>query len=433
MNEMLGGRPDDNMVAEDESVRAATATDRGPSEQARDQDSEVRKSLAENRETAPEILYFLAEDAHPEVRRAIANNPSTPRKADILLAGDPQEAVRLDLARKIGRLAPDLNRTERTHLEKLTLEALALLAADVLPRIRQIIAEEIKTLDNMPPEMMLALARDVEIIVSAPVLECSPLLDDDALLEIINSAPVQGALSAISRRQGLAAPLCHAIAETDEIEAVTALLSNPSAQIREETLNELIDRAAPRKPWHRPLALRPDLSKPAVDRIFRFISTSLISSLKEANILSPAMATAVAERVGDRLTVDDDSNQEISDESVGDESDVEDLLAELHDQGRLNDEIICAHIDQNDRAFAVGALSLLTEIGGTVVEEILHSETAVDVIAICWHADLAMRTAIEYQIKIARLPTRDIIYAKNGIDYPRSPAEMKRRLNRYMS
>ena len=141
-----------------------------------------------------------------------------------MLAGDSQASVRLDLARKISRLAPDLSRHEKTQLETLTLEALGLLAADVLPRVRQVIAEELKTLDNVPAEMMLLLARDVELVVAAPVLEYSPLLDDDSLLEIINSSPVQGALSAISRRQGLAAPLCDGIVANNDTEAVAELL-----------------------------------------------------------------------------------------------------------------------------------------------------------------------------------------------------------------
>ena len=403
---------------------------------ARNQNSEVRRSLAANTNTAPEILYFLAEDAHPEVRRAIANNPASPRQADIVLAGDSQASVRLDLARKISRLAPDLSRHEKAQLETLTLEALGLLAADVLPRVRQVIAEELKTLDNVPAEMMLLLARDVELVVAAPVLEYSPLLDDDSLLEIINSSPVQGALSAISRRQGLAAPLCDGIVANNDTEAVAELLANPSAQIREETLDELIDRASSRKPWHRPLVLRPELSKSAVDRIARFVSSSLISGLQDANLLSAAMAEAVSDRVGDRLT--EDEGDDAADGAAGaddepTERDAAQDVAALFDEDGLSDENICERIDQNDRDFAIHALSHLTEIEFAEIQNFLHTGSAIDVVAICWHAGVSMRTAIEYQIKVARMPTNDVIYAKTGIDYPRSPAALKRRLEQFLA
>ena len=425
-----------------------------------------------------------------------------------MLAGDSQASVRLDLARKISRLAPDLSRHEKTQLETLTLEALGLLAADVLPRVRQVIAEELKTLDNVPAEMMLLLARDVELVVAAPVLEYSPLLDDDSLLEIINSSPVQGALSAISRRQGLAAPLCdgivanndtEAVAEllervrhrqnqkgdsqgsqkviqamldddslleiinsspvqgalsaisrrqglaaplcdgivaNNDTEAVAELLANPSAQIREETLDELIDRASSRKPWHRPLVLRPELSKSAVDRIARFVSSSLISGLQDANLLSAAMAEAVSDRVGDRLT--EDEGDDAADGAAGaddepTERDAAQDVAALFDEDGLSDENICERIDQNDRDFAIHALSHLTEIEFAEIQNFLHTGSAIDVVAICWHAGVSMRTAIEYQIKVARIPTNDVIYAKNGIDYPRSPAALKRRLEQFLA
>jgi hypothetical protein len=401
------------------------------SERARDQDPDIRRLLAVSKDTAPEILYYLAEDAHQDVRRAVANNPASPQQADVILAIDPDEEVRVDLARKIGRLAPDLSRRERTHLEKLTLEALSLLAADVMPRVRQIIAEELKTLDNVPGEIVLTLARDVELPVSAPVLEYSPLIDDEALLEIINSPPVQGALSAVSRRQGLAGRLCDAIAQSSDTDAVTELLSNPSAQIREETLDELIDQAPDREPWHRPLALRPDLSKSAVSHIAQFVSTSLIANLKEASLLSPMLADAVSTRVKGKFDDEEEDDEPSRSTAVTEEveRDIAGEVAALHRDDCLDDEKICEHIDRNDRDFATHALSCLAEIEIDVIKKVLRGDSATSVVAACWQAGLSMRTAIEYQVKIARISTRDVIYAKNGIDYPQSPAELKRQLS----
>ena len=183
------------------------------------------------------------------------------------------------------------------------------------------------------------------------------------------------------------------------------------------------------------MVLRPELSKSAVDRISQFESSSLIRGLKDANLPSPAMAEAVSDRVGDRLTEDEgddtaDGTPNEDDEPT--ERDAAQEVAALFDEDGLTDETICERIDQNDRDFAIHALSNLTEIEFAEIQNFLHTGSAIDVVAICWHAGVSMRTAIEYQIKVARIPTSEVIYAKNGIDYPRSPAALKRRLEQFL-
>ena len=161
---------------------------------------------------------------------------------------------------------------------QLTLEVLDVLARDQLPRVRQIVAEEFKDCENVPLELVNLLARDDELIVCAPILEFSPLLTDDDLIEIIESSPVQGALGAISRRDGVHAPVVDAIVATADEAAVAALLSNRSAQIREETLDDIIDQAPTRPSWHEPLVERPNLLHRAVKRIAQFVTASLLAN-----------------------------------------------------------------------------------------------------------------------------------------------------------
>jgi len=404
---------------------------------ASDDRPEVRQKLATRQDVAPEILYYLAEDDDPGVRRAIATNPSTPGHADLLLTADPDEDVRLDLAHKIGRLVPELSRSEQSQLQSVTLEALRALAIDSLPRVRQAIAEEIKATDSVPPDVVNRLARDVEDFVAAPVLEFSPLLSDADMLEIIESAPVQGVLSAISRRQGLAAPLCDAIAETDSVPAIAELLSNSSAQIREETLDDLIERAPGRKLWHRPLASRPSLSEGAVNRICQFISRSLLNDLQESNQLPPEFVDAVAARIDGGLhdqASDDDLKEDASEEDDELERErVEQEVRAYHEVGRLDDEMLQERMDRNDRRFILHALSCLTDIEYSVVRHIMGANSAIAVIALCRRAGLSIRTAIDAQTKIAKIPTGSVIYAKGGVDYPHSDAELEQRLKMFLS
>ena len=81
---------------------------------------------------------------------AVAANPAAPAHANRMLADDDDEDVRAELARKIARLMPGLSQREAAHILALTIETLERLAADQVPRVRAILAEEIKHLDCVP-------------------------------------------------------------------------------------------------------------------------------------------------------------------------------------------------------------------------------------------------------------------------------------------
>ena len=264
-------------------------------------DAKLRAELAAREDVRPEILYFLADDKSNRVRREIARNTKTPRQADKLLATDVDDEVRRELALKIGRLIPGLSEIESSKLQELTFEVLRVLAEDQLPRVRQILAEEIKRATNVPAPIIQKLARDVEHIVSAPILEYSILLSDQDVLEIVASTADSGVLSAISRRHNLSSVVCDVIVAARDEPSVAALLANTSAQIREETLDSIIEDARETKSWHEPLVRRPTLSQRAMQRITGFVTSSLLSILSERGDLDPETSRAVAEAVKERL------------------------------------------------------------------------------------------------------------------------------------
>ena len=125
----------------------------------------IRRELAANQSVPAEILYFLAEDADPSVRMAVAANIACPAKGNLLLADDADPAVRAALAGKVGSLAlPRKGGVAAAVLDQLTRDRIA--------AVRAIIAEALKDVADADPALIRRLARDAEIIVAAPVLEC---------------------------------------------------------------------------------------------------------------------------------------------------------------------------------------------------------------------------------------------------------------------
>ena len=57
-----------------------------------------------------------------------------------------------------------------------------------------------KSLDNVPQSHIKKLVEDAELIVSAPILEYSPLLSEVEMVQIIASGIQGDALSAVARR-----------------------------------------------------------------------------------------------------------------------------------------------------------------------------------------------------------------------------------------
>ncbi len=124
--------------------------------------------LARAEDAGADVLDYLAAHGAVATRRAVAANPAAPPVANRRLADDADDDVRAELARKIARLMPDLSRDEQDHLRVLTIETLERLARDQEPRVRAALADGIKSLDCIPRNVVLCLARDVEVIVAGP-------------------------------------------------------------------------------------------------------------------------------------------------------------------------------------------------------------------------------------------------------------------------
>lgn len=380
-----------------------------------EKDPAVRERLARREDVQPEILYFLAGDESPHVRRAIAENEQAPRHADVLLVNDRDDEVRCLLARKIARLAPELKPDQQSLLKKLTLDVLEQLARDQLPRVRQIIAEEVRYLSNLPSDLIKRLARDAELAVCAPILQFSPLLSDDDLIEIIRSRPVQGALQAIAARNGIGGDVSDAVVAAEDERAVAELLGNRSAQIREETLDRILDAAPTKEIWHKPLVERDDLSHRAVTRIAKFLSASLLAILEAKHNIAPETTAEVAAAIDRRLSADGMAEAGLP----------EHRAADLHKDGKLGEEVIVEAIKRGDRDFLTEALALKTGFSPERVRSVLESRAPRTIVALCWKAGLGMRTAQQVEIRIARLPPADVINAKDGVDYPFTGTEMR--------
>ena len=385
-------------------------------------DARIRADLADRTDVKAEILYFLAEDTDPEVRRRVAANAHAPAQANLLLASDQNDSVRGDLAAKIARVAPGLSAHEQDRLRRVTFEALDVLARDQIPKVRQILAEALKDVAHAPPEVIRRLARDAELVVAGPVLQFSPVLNDEDLLEIIGANPIPGALTAISRRSVVNVRVCDAIAATEDVDAIAVLLSNPSAQIREETLDRLADRATNIEAWHKPFVERPQLSARTATKLARFVAATLLQSLAARQDLEPETAAAVAAVVARRI---DEIEGAAEPKGVSDEAALMARVGSMHSAGKLDETTIESALASGDNAFVMAALAVLSGLAPRVVRKVVETKSAKGIVAVGWKADLSPGLAAHLQVKLARLPVSKILNPAPGGNYALSSDEME--------
>ncbi len=406
-----------------------------------DPDVFVRANLARRTDVRPEILYYLTEDIDPTVREAVASNAASPFHANLMLARDQSEDVRAGLAGKVQRLLPDLAPGAQDAARARVMQTLEVLAKDAATRIRAVVAETLKDVPDAPPDLVKQLARDTELAVASPVLQFSPLLTDDDLLEIIRGRHAEGALSAVARRSNVAEAISDAIVAVDDVEAVTTLLGNPSAQIREETLDLIVERAPARPQWHGGLVERPKLPASAAIRIAAFVADALSQRLAQRPDLDAATRDAVASEVRKRIAEaaserDGGAGAAARKRTLadpdwagaggnGDGETVGDKVKRLRREKKLDDAAVTAAAQNGEKLFVKLALA---ELGGTraeAIDKILTARSAKGIIAACWKAKLKMPTAVAIQQKTLSLPPKSVLTGAKWDGWPLTEEELK--------
>ena len=427
---------------------------------AEDGSSRERRELAGRSDIRPEILYYLASDPDTEVRRSIARNHNAPRHADLLLAKDEKPEVRTDVAEKIAEITVKISGGEQNNVYRLTMDALEILARDQLLRVREILAETLKDCQKAPVDVIERLALDREMSVAEPVLENSPALGEEFLVNLISSDPVQGALSAIARRVALGENVADAIVHNGDVEAIAELLGNDSAQIREETLDRIVDQASGEPTWHKPLVHRPNLHVEAAIRIAEIVTAPLLAVLRERADLDDESISAIKEVVLRRLDTDEFAAMPQSkadrafDDGVPDapqnpsaertpstastapttaqgtpdgpqESVVTKRVRQMYLDNQLTEHEVSSALASGGREFVIYAIALMSKTPVDVVSRAISMRSAKAIVALCWKADLSMRLATRVQMHLANIPPSDVMRATASDDYPLSTDEMR--------
>jgi uncharacterized protein (DUF2336 family) len=137
-------------------------------------------------------------------------------------------------------------------------EVILRLAQDVEQPVRVELSTRLARVGNAPKKVVRVLARDDHAAVAEPVLERSPQLTEDDLVEVAGQK-AQDHLLAISRRSSLSERITDMLVDRGDARVVRAVAENGGAKLSKEGLTKLAARAQSDSELRGVLQKRPDL------------------------------------------------------------------------------------------------------------------------------------------------------------------------------
>jgi uncharacterized protein (DUF2336 family) len=219
-------------------------------------------------------------------------------------------------------------------------EVLRLMAVDAAELVRRALAVTLKASRELPRDVAVRLAHDVESI-STPVLTFSPVLTDEDLAAIVQLPDAVKQL-AVARRAILSEAVTGALVRHAGEDAVKAACANDNAHFSEASLAAALQRFEG-EALASAIALRRMLPPSVCERLVGRVSETVRQQLIDRHQLSPETALSIAIGTRERATVD------LVDQA-GRAADLKAFTAHLHAEDRLTPSLLL-------RALAHGHMS----------------------------------------------------------------------------
>ena len=318
------------------------------------------------------------------------------------LVGDKSMSARVNAAAKLGaRLdSRKLSDKERRIAEGI----LRVMIRDAEAKVRQALSEALKYCTQVPRDVVLAIIHDSDL-VAAPMLAASELLSDEDLIEIVRSQNKVKCL-AVVRRDTVSTAVADALIETGDDEVVARLSANDGANISEPALQSILDHYADSDRIKGALIDRETLPVVIAERLVNLVSEQLRERLVTRHELSSDTASELVQDIRERAV----SNM-LSERGAG--SDLDKLIRQLNNNGRLTASLILRRLCMADHAFFTTAMAHRAKISQASAQSLVFGENSGGVFSLMNAANMPqpmfglIRIAIEVIKDLSDSASRD--------------------------
>jgi uncharacterized protein (DUF2336 family) len=303
---------------------------------------------------------------------------------------DPTPEARAETAAKIaGEYGTEaLNDSERQLAE----DIFRTMVKDAEVRVREALAAHLKACPDVPHDVALSLAQDVDS-VSLPMLKFSEVLTDQDLIEIVRS---QGTAKqeAVAQRAQVSSKVAGALIDTKNETAVARLVANEGAELDDKALKRVIKDYKDNSAISDSLARRANLPPAISEQLVSAVTKQLESYLKKKAELPADQVSNLILQARERATV-----SLISDGSSDDE--LEQMVQRLHENGRLTASLILRALCMGDMNFFEAAMARLAGVPVQNARVLIHDKGTLGLESVYLRAGLpdalfsAFRAAID--------------------------------------
>ena len=274
-------------------------------------------------------------------------------KDDVVrLTTDPSAQVRAEMAAKVAarfdqgtfgeverRIAEDIFRT---------------LVKDAEVRVREALSLQLKSSPDLPHDVALALANDVES-VALPILEFCEVLNDDDLIAIVRG---QSAVKqvAVAQRSRVSMLVAAALVDTGNERAVSRLVQNEGAELSEPLYGRVLDEYESSRAVFAAMAQRAHLPAAISEQLITVVAQHLQSHLLKQHKLPAEMVRSLVFQARERAT------SGLLAEGCASEGEVESRVAQLEAEGRLSPTLALEALSRGDLSFFEMAMARLARI-----------------------------------------------------------------------
>ena len=305
-----------------------------------------------------------------------ATKPITDEDIRVLVR-HPDAERRAVVAQKICRRVRDhpLSDGER----KIANEVLGFIAEDTASLVRRALAITLKNSPELPRDVALKLAADIESI-AVPVLNFSPVFNDEDLVEVLKSRAAAKVM-AVAKRPTVSGSVVENIVRYGDSKAVAEVAANDGAEISPEIANHMLESYRDNDLISQAFIRRRDLPIGIVEKLIARVSEEAALELTKRHAVPVELAIELASRARERATID------IIDQSTK-TRDIGLLTRRLEEEARLTHSLIIRAAGCGEMRFVEHALAVKANISHSKAALMVHDGGPFSLKALCKHASM---------------------------------------------